>query len=289
MEWVETTARTVEEALDQALDKLGVDEDEVEYEVLEEPKAGLFGRVRGQARLRARVEPKAPRSKGERNERRRRPKGGGDKAKPAGRSDSSGSGTKGNEGGESGGAAKKSSGRSGGGGRDSGERRPRDNNKRDNVSDLPDLDEATVTSTVEGFVSGLAAAFGADPGVTSEVEDGTLQVGVNEKVGLMVGPKGRTLDAVQELARTVVQRAGNTELRVRVDVGGYRQMRRDALEAYAASAVERFADTGEEVRLESMPSADRKIVHDALSEAEGISTYSEGREPRRRIVIGPAE
>src|SRR5680860_341099 len=74
MEWVETTAKTVEEAKDLALDKLGVDELEAEFEVLEEPRQGLFGRARGEARVRARVEPKSPREKEERGRRRRKPK-----------------------------------------------------------------------------------------------------------------------------------------------------------------------------------------------------------------------
>src|SRR5918912_1598326 len=75
MEWVEVTGRTVEEAKDAALDQLGVDEAEAEFEILEEPKAGLFGRLRSEARVRARVMPTAPRPKVERRERRRPRKG----------------------------------------------------------------------------------------------------------------------------------------------------------------------------------------------------------------------
>src|SRR5581483_4641541 len=70
MEWVTTTGRTVEEAKDAALDELGVDEVDAEFEVLEEPRAGLFGRQRGEARVRARVRPTAPRPKVERRNRR---------------------------------------------------------------------------------------------------------------------------------------------------------------------------------------------------------------------------
>lgn len=73
MEWVETTGRTVDEAKSVALDQLGVAEDEAEFEVLEEPKAGLFGRMRGEARVRGRVRPVQPRQKAERRD--RRPKG----------------------------------------------------------------------------------------------------------------------------------------------------------------------------------------------------------------------
>src|SRR5438309_6507642 len=71
MEWVEVTGRTVEEAKDAALDQLGVDESDAEFEILEEPRAGLFGRLRAEARVRARVSPTAPRPKLERRRRRR--------------------------------------------------------------------------------------------------------------------------------------------------------------------------------------------------------------------------
>ena len=73
MEWVETTAKSIEDAKDFVLDQLGVDEDEAEIEILEEPTTGLFGRQRGQARVRARIMPKSPRGKEER--RRRSPRG----------------------------------------------------------------------------------------------------------------------------------------------------------------------------------------------------------------------
>src|SRR5207248_3221152 len=72
MEWVETTGRTVEEAKDAALDQLGVDEQDAEFDVVEEPKSGLFGRLRGEARVRARVRPTIPRPKEDRRDRRRR-------------------------------------------------------------------------------------------------------------------------------------------------------------------------------------------------------------------------
>src|SRR5205085_7032476 len=87
MEWVEVTGRTLEEAKEAALDQLGVDEQDAEFEVLEEPRAGLFGRLRSEARVRARVLPTAPRPKVERRERRRRSDSGrarGDGGRPRG-------------------------------------------------------------------------------------------------------------------------------------------------------------------------------------------------------------
>src|SRR5437762_11488999 len=72
MEWVETTGKTVEEAKEAALDQLGVHEDDAEFEVIESPRVGLFGRLRGEARVRARVRPTRPRAKAERRDRKRR-------------------------------------------------------------------------------------------------------------------------------------------------------------------------------------------------------------------------
>ena len=87
MEWVETTGKTVEEAKDAALDQLGVDEQDAEFEVVEEPRTGLFGRTRGEARVRARVRPTQPRPKVERRDRRGRSGRSGrpDDAAPPGR------------------------------------------------------------------------------------------------------------------------------------------------------------------------------------------------------------
>ncbi|MGK0310468.1 MAG: spoIIIJ-associated protein, partial [Ilumatobacter sp.] len=81
MEWVETTAKTIEEAREAALDQLGVGADEAEFDVLEEPKPGLFGRTRGQARIRARIMPSPARAK---QERRRKPKGDKPRGQSAG-------------------------------------------------------------------------------------------------------------------------------------------------------------------------------------------------------------
>ena len=72
MQWVETTGRSIDEAKVLALDQLGVDVDDAEFEVLEEPRPGLFGRVRGEARVRARVRPSVPRTKTERRTPRKR-------------------------------------------------------------------------------------------------------------------------------------------------------------------------------------------------------------------------
>lgn len=270
MEWIETTAKSVQEAKEQALDKLGVDEAEAEFELLEEPKAGLFGRVRGQARIRARVVPKSPRAKAERNDRRR---------------------TKGRKNGEGADAGQ------------SGEHAESDSAEASAPFSVKPVEAAParkrtpkpteesnvedVQANVEGFLRGLTTAFGIDATVSSVVTDDVLDAQIAGKHGLLLGPKGRTLEAIQELTRVSAQRSAPSSTRIRVDVGGYREARREALIAFAATAAQRAIEEQIEVALEPMNAADRKIIHDSLGEVAGVSTRSAGNEPRRRVVVVP--
>ena len=105
-----------------------------------------------------------------------------------------------------------------------------------------------------------------------------------------MGPKGATLAAIQELSRTVVHRQvpGTAEGRVRVDVAGYRQRRREALERFVQQVAEQVRTSGVQKALEPMSPPDRKVVHDTVNGIDGVGTLSEGEEPRRRVVIVPS-
>jgi spoIIIJ-associated protein len=138
---------------------------------------------------------------------------------------------------------------------------------------------------VEAF--GLAGAVS-----TVKIDDDTVEVQIaGDDLGLMIGPKGATLQAIQDLARTVVQHEadGAHEGRVRIDIGAYRQRRREALERFAAQVADAVKETGVQRALEPMGAADRKVIHDAVNEIEGVRTTSEGVDPNRRVVILPAE
>jgi len=145
---------------------------------------------------------------------------------------------------------------------------------------------------VQDFLDGLVEAFELDGDLQSEeIDEEMIEVQVvGDDLGLLIGPKGQTLAAIQELARTVVQRRaeGNPRGRFRVDVGGYRQRRREALERFAQSVAEEVKAGGVQKALEPMNAADRKVVHDTINDLDGVETTSEGEEPRRRVVILPA-
>lgn len=280
MEWVETTAKTLEEAKAQALDQLGVHADEAEFEILEEPKAGLFGRLRGEGRVRARVRPTAVRPKQDRRGRSRggsdgqkRESGGGDRGKrrPKPKSNGQRSAAPDDTGQESAPPAQK------------GDTTMDDQQQRSEVSP-----EQVGQAAVE-FMAGLTEAFGVEATTSLEVDGTDLDVKVGgTDLGLLVGPGGRTLLAIQDLARVASQRRlDDHDTRLRVDVAGYRERRRVALERFAQAVANQVLESQRPKALEPMPSADRKVVHDTVVDIDGVGSRSEGDDPGRRVVIFP--
>lgn len=146
-------------------------------------------------------------------------------------------------------------------------------------------------SLVGKFVTGVVERFGYEQATTTvRVDDDHILVDVTgDELGLLIGPRGRTLDALQELARTVVQRRGDEGgTRVVVDVAGFRAKRTAALEAFARRIADQVIERGEPQALEAMSAADRKVVHDAITGIDGVTTSSEGVEPHRYVVLHPA-
>ena len=137
----------------------------------------------------------------------------------------------------------------------------------------------------EEFLSGLISAFGVRGSVTRNLlDDGdTLELAVEgDDVGMLIGPRGATLSAIQELTRTVAQRrAGEGQPRIVVDVAGYRKDRREALERFTRDVASQVVATGVVRVLEPMPPADRKVVHDTVNTIDGVSTTSEGEDSTR--------
>jgi spoIIIJ-associated protein len=156
------------------------------------------------------------------------------------------------------------------------------------------MDESTVpveqqAETATGFTAGLIEAFGADAQVTNVIDDDTITVNIDgSDLGLLVGPRGATLNAIEELVKAVVQReTGGHGARIHLDVAGYRAKRREALAAFTQKLAQQAIDSGEDQVLEPMQAPDRKVVHDTVGEIDGVETSSEGEDPRRYVVIRP--
>ena len=144
------------------------------------------------------------------------------------------------------------------------------------------------------FLTGLLAAMNLTAEVSvKEIDEETVELSVNAtpptELGVLVGPRGTTLQALQEITRTVVQAKSPSRTdRILVDVAQYRERRVAALGRFAQQVAQDVLESGEERALEPMSAADRKAVHDALTDADGIVTRSEGEEPRRFVVVAPA-
>jgi spoIIIJ-associated protein len=152
-----------------------------------------------------------------------------------------------------------------------------------------ELEPATpeaVAETATEFLSGLLKAIGLEAEIDATVEGNSAFVDVTgESLGILIGRRGQTLDALQELARTAVQRRLRARVRLLVDVEGYRARRRASLADYARAIAERAKERGTEIELEPMTAYERKIVHDAVAEIDGASSFSEGEEPTRKVVV----
>ena len=101
----------------------------------------------------------------------------------------------------------------------------------------------------------------------------------------LVGARGETLDALQELTRLAVQQQTGVRSRLMLDISGHRQARRAELQKLAAETATRALDSSEPVRLAPMNPFERKVVHDALAAIDGVHSESEGEEPHRRVVV----
>lgn len=215
-EEVERSAASVEEALEAALQELGLTEQEAVVRIVQEPKSGFLGLKSQEAVVRVRAR-SAPASE----------------------------------------------------------------------SELLPQAEAAVA-----FMEGLLELIDLDTEVEYLFEDGTMYVDVwgaedDDGMGLLIGKHAATLDALQEIVRSVVQRQVGERCRVIVDVEDYRKRRRAQLVSRAKDVAQRVKRTGREEELDPMNPYERKIVHDAVASLGGLETESEGEEPDRRVVIKP--
>ncbi|MHB1988469.1 MAG: RNA-binding cell elongation regulator Jag/EloR [Acidimicrobiales bacterium] len=362
MEWVETTGSTVAEAVEQALDRLGVVEADAEVVVLEEAKTTMFGLRKVDARVRVRVRPVQARAKRpsrrasggaegrprrsssssreasqsadtrssrprdsevvssaddgaeENRSARSRSRPGGSPRRPArnraqpsptpSRLDEAGSSDRDVVlAGEPDRIVGDTEGTSHAAGSESRPRRRRSRSvartataagvgERRDGGNRVTIEEEQMSieaqaELAEHFVRGVVERFGLEARLRQEIADDTVRIEVaGDNLGILIGPRGATVDALQELTRTAVQhRSDEHAVRIVVDVGGYRLRRATALQQFARRVAAEVIDSGEPQGLDPMSATDRKIVHDTVNEISGVRTTSEGEDPRRFVVI----
>jgi spoIIIJ-associated protein len=291
-DWVEVRGPNVEKAIEAALAELELTSaDEADVEVIQEPQRGFLG-MGGQdalVRVKRKERSATPRARRTRTAGSRptatKPAEPRTRKEPTARSGgresqarNSGSRTAGRSGAAAGGGESRPTERP-----TPRERAPRPPRDDDDREDIPIEDQA---ADLKRFLVGLLASFGLEGQVQDRIEDDAIYVDVvGEQTEALVGPKGSILQAVLELCRTIVQRKTMSGAKIRLDISGYSERRREALRIYTTRLAAKIKAEGGEVMLEPMNAADRKVVHDTVADIDGIRSFSEGEEPRRSVVI----
>ena len=155
--------------------------------------------------------------------------------------------------------------------------------------EIPDEEPEVLTlqDRVEDFLTGLLEHMGVQAELTiTEKGNGALNVNLTgESMGVIIGRRGETLDAIQHLTNYAVNRGSDKRTRISVDAENYRAKREDSLVSLAEKMAAKVIKYKRSMALEPMNSYERHVIHTALQNYEGVTTASTGSEPNRRIVV----
>ena len=147
---------------------------------------------------------------------------------------------------------------------------------------------STTAELLEDLLAEIADSLGLDVEIDIEEGDGVLMGSLRgDDVGLFIGRRGQTIDAVQHLAQRIVFHDGPSDVRVVIDADGYRERRAETLRADADDAADETLRSGRPVEMDPMPASERRVVHEHLRDRGDVETHSEGEEPERRLVVSP--
>ena len=292
MEWVEAVGKTVDDAVAEAMSALGeTSKDAVDIEVVEEAKKGFLGIGGQDARVRVTMKPKKRRRRGRggKSNRKSSDKPSRDTRKEDETRSGKGSGARSQQGKPQ--PKKTDNDRDR---RSKPKQKPSGRHEAKKVAvDTKPEDKADIEEQAQvarEFAEGLLEAFGVEGAVETRVDEDVLYIDITgEQTEALVGRKGVVVQAVHELTRTVIQRKTFGAPRMRLDIAGYAARRREALKIYATRLADNVKEDGREAMLEPMNAADRKVVHDAIAEIDGVRSFSEGEDPNRSVVVAPVD
>ena len=242
-DWLVVEDKSVQEALTQATVTLGLPSDQIEYEVLEEEKAGLLGLFPKPAKIRVRK------------------KGAGSSAEaPAAEVKEEAAPVE---------------------VQDEAKSEAPKKEKREVTRDIS-------TITVKPFLNELFKTMDIDVTVTEEYNNEENQVEVDlagPQMGMLIGKRGQTLDALQYLSSLVLNKDHDDYVKVKIDTENYRDRRKATIENLAKNVAKKVKASGRPSTLEPMNPYERRIIHAALQDDKYVDTHSEGEEPHRKVVV----
>ena len=300
MEYITVSAKTLDDAITEALIQLGVTSDQLDYQVIEKGSAGFLGIGMKQAVIKARrkgeikeeepeielpkvdvslvkeplkKEPRKDTVKHEKENVKREPEKKEQVKKESAKKES----------------PKKES-----------KKKPSQKEKKETVKEQPEANapakkeaelakvESQTIEACEKFISDVLKAMGMDDvKVTSLIdEEGALSIDMEgSNMGIMIGKRGQTLDSLQYLTNRVANKMQDGYVRVKLDTEDYRRRRKETLENLAKIIASKVKRSRRTVSLEPMNPYERRIIHSALQADPAVSTHSEGEEPYRRVVV----
>ena len=280
MSYIDVTGKTEEEAVRKGLEQLGMDRDDVSVEILERAKSGFLGIGSSPARVRLTygpeeapvaepapvVKPVVQKPAAEKEQKSAKPAAPKAAEKPV-RPEKT----------ERAPRPEKA---------DKPQRTERPEKKEIPAIDLP-LCEDDNAQRIVAFVSGLLEHMDSAAQVkVYEVEKGRYKVILEgEKLGQLIGRRGETLDAIQQLTNYAVNTGSDKRIRIQMDAENYRAKREQSLESLANKVAAKVAKYRRSVTLEPMNAYERHVIHAALQDVKGVTTYSIGTEPNRRVVV----
>ena len=277
---IEIRAKTVDLAVEAAMQELGVDSrDQLAVEVVSEPEKGFLGIGGKDAIVKVkRQDPRRQRDRSRgRDSRQRSNQSGRQETRQTTRNSGSRSGRRPERNGGS------DRGKENKGKTVSGQEKSR-------KDDRPTLSSEEQADRARQFLEGLVAAYGLEGSVETTIDDDVIVIDVSgEQTEALVGVRGSVRSALHELTRTVLQKYSQDTGRIRLDVAGYAERRRQALTIYADQLIDQLTAEGGEIMLEPMSSSDRKVIHDAAAARGGVESYSEGEAPRRYVVLAATD
>ena len=148
-------------------------------------------------------------------------------------------------------------------------------------------EEGSVEQHIEVFIKGLLEHMGSDAVPHAwKADDDTYHVDlVGENLGMLIGRRGETLDAIQHLTNYTINRDSTKRARINVDAENYRLKREESLRRLAMKVAGKVAKYRRNITLEPMNAYERHVIHATLQDVPDISTYSTGTEPNRRVVV----
>lgn len=246
----EFSAKTIEEAKELAAKEFGVSADEIEFDILEQPRKTLFGGLKGEARVNAIYEPVVEEPKARVFEDDEEDFEEAEESVPE----------------------------------------ALDDEKSDDEEELPadfDVTKSLKVKTAIEYLTAVLKALGLEKfTITPEKRGGNVVLDIKgEKLGVVIGKRGETLDSLQYLTILASNRTEESFCRISLDCNGYRDKRRETLDALARKTSAKVIKQGRKIALEPMNPYERRIIHSCVAEIEGVSSRSTGSEPFRKVVI----